>query len=57
MSEQQGDDFYVPAFLLMLPPKAETEGHYIEEVDFFLKNIEGWPDFDATDEFETRIAK
>jgi len=41
----------------MLPPKAETEGHYIEEVDFFLKNIEGWPDFDATDEFETRIAK
>ena len=51
MSELQSDDFYIPEFILMLPPKAETDGHNIEEADDFLKNIEGWSECYTTDEY------
>jgi hypothetical protein len=40
MSEQQSDDFFIPAFLLNLPPKAETNGRNTEEAEDFLRDVE-----------------
>ena len=54
MSELQSDDFYVPSFLLSLPPKAESDGHNLEQqVDDFLKNVEGWSECYPTDDWIT----
>ncbi len=50
MTEQQSDDFYIPAFLLALPPKADSNGRDTVEVEDFLKNIEGWSECIPPDE-------
>jgi len=42
MTEQQSDDFYIPTFLIRLPPKADSHGRETENVEDFLKNVEGW---------------
>ena len=41
MDELQCDDFFVPTFLLKLPPKPDSNGRY-EHEDDFQKNTEGW---------------
>ncbi|HTN94909.1 MAG TPA: hypothetical protein VMJ33_10025 [Gallionella sp.] len=41
MQELQSDDFFVPAFLLKLPPQPDTGRHYTQ-TDDFLKDFHGW---------------
>ena len=50
MNEQQSDDFYVPTFLLKLPPKVGSNGHGSEDIEDFLKNVQGWSEFIPPDE-------
>ena len=50
MTEQQNEDFYIPTFLLAFPPKANSNARNTEEVEDFLKNIEGWSECIPPDE-------
>ena len=50
MNEQQCDDLFVPALLLKLRPETATVRGGKDEVEDFLKNIEGWSEFIHPDE-------
>jgi len=50
MNEQQCDDLFIPAFLLKVPPEAATTRSDKDEVEDFLKNVEGWSEYILPDE-------
>jgi hypothetical protein len=50
MNEQQSDDLYIPTFYFALPPKEGGNGHGAEDVEDFLKNIQGWSECIPPDE-------
>jgi len=50
MNEQQSDDLYIPTFLLKLPPKAASNARGSEDVEDFLKNVQGWSECIPPDE-------
>jgi len=52
MNEQQCDDLYIPAILLKTSPKAAAKGYVTDDVEDFLKNIEGWTEYIPPDEYE-----
>ena len=46
MNELQCDDLFIPAFLLKVPAKAATDRNgRDDELEDFLKNIEGWTEY------------
>jgi hypothetical protein len=49
MQEQQSEDFYVPRFLLKLPPQPEINWRETQTEDF-LKGIEGWSEYFSVDD-------
>ncbi|MBU1425963.1 MAG: hypothetical protein KKH12_08800 [Gammaproteobacteria bacterium] len=50
MNERQCDDPYIPTFLLAFATRAETKGRGEEEVEDFLKNVQGWSECIPPDE-------
>ena len=52
MNELQCDDLFIPAFLLKVPPEAATARRGKDEVEDFLKNVEGWTEFIPPDEID-----
>jgi hypothetical protein len=57
MHKQQSDDFFIPAFLLKLPPEHKTRRHerpkliWCEtQTEDFLKGIQGWTECFPIDE-------
>ena len=52
MNEQQSDDLYIPTFLLKLPPKATSNARGSEDVEDFLKNVQGWSECIPPDEYD-----
>jgi hypothetical protein len=52
MNEQQSDDNYVPTFLLTLPPKAGSNGRGAEDIEDFLKNVQGWSECFPPDAYD-----
>jgi hypothetical protein len=55
MNEQQSDDLYIPTFFLTLPPKEGNSGRATEEIEDFLKNVQGWSEYIPPDEYDTGI--
>lgn len=49
MQEQQCDDFFIPSFLLKLPPQPENSRRETQ-VEDFLKGIQGWAEHFPVDE-------
>jgi hypothetical protein len=49
MQEQQSDDFFTPAFLLLLLPQPEADRREIQTEDF-LKGVQGWTEYFPVDE-------
>lgn len=49
MQEQQSEDFFIPIFLLNLPPQSETVRRETPTEDF-LKGIQGWAEYYPVDE-------
>jgi hypothetical protein len=49
MQEQQSEDFFIPIFLLKLPPQSETVRRETPTEDF-LKGIQGWAEYYPVDE-------
>jgi hypothetical protein len=49
MQEQQSDDFFIPAFLMRLPPQPETDRRETQTEDF-LKGVQGWSEYFPVDE-------
>jgi hypothetical protein len=52
MNEQQSDDLYIPTFYLTLPPKEGKNGRATEEIEDFLKNVQGWSEYIPPDEHD-----